>query len=48
MTTHYLTIRNYLKDLKYHIEALERLAPGSPSLVIKEMMYECGMKCLER
>ncbi len=46
--THYLTIRNHLKDLKYHIEALKRLAPGSPAVAIKGMMYECGIKCLER
>lgn len=45
---HYLVLRNHLKDIKYHIEALKRLAPGSPTLAIKEMMYECGLKALER
>jgi len=46
--THYLTLRNHLKDLKYHIEALKRLAPGSPTLAIKEMMYEAGLCALEK
>lgn len=43
---HYLTFRNHLKDLKYHIEALKRLAPGSPMLAIKEMQYEAGLRAL--
>lgn len=43
---HYLTLRNHLKDLKYQIGALQAIAPGSPTLAIKEMMYECGIKCL--
>jgi len=46
MNNHYLTLRNHLKDLKYHIEALKRLAPGSPALAIKEMMYEAGLRAL--
>jgi len=48
MNNHYLTLRNHLKDLKYQIEALKRLAPGSQTLVIKEMMYEFGLKALEK
>jgi len=44
--SHYLTPRNHLKDLKYHIEALKRLAPGSPTLAIKEMQYEAGLRAL--
>ncbi len=47
MTTHYLTLRDHLKDLKYQIGALKAIAPGSPALAVKEIMYEAGVKALE-
>lgn len=45
--THYITLRNHLQQLKYHIDLLRNIAKGSPTLAIKEMMYEAGLKALE-
>lgn len=46
-SSHYVELRHHLLRMKYHISVLKNVGSGSPTLAIKEMMYECGREALK-